>query len=103
MTPQLLTTADELEKSGALTELLPKLLRESPKPLIAVIDSGQPYEAMARAIRAGGVPVFRSADQAVRSLGRYLCHRAARAEAKVVKAASIPKPRPADQPEKVNA
>jgi hypothetical protein len=25
---------------------------------------------------AGGIPVFPSADQAIRSLGRYLCHRA---------------------------
>jgi hypothetical protein len=27
-------------------------------------------------IRSAGVPVFRSSDQAIRSLGRYLCHRA---------------------------
>jgi len=26
-------------------------------------------------IRSAGVPVFRSSDQAIRSLGRYLCHR----------------------------
>jgi hypothetical protein len=27
-------------------------------------------------VRRAGVPVFRSCDQAIRSLGRYLCHRA---------------------------
>ncbi|MGB2987287.1 MAG: indolepyruvate oxidoreductase subunit beta [Phycisphaerae bacterium] len=80
LTPQLLTTADELKKGGSLAERLPALLRESPKPLIAVIDSGAPYETMAHALREGGVPTFRICDQAVRSLGRYLCHRTEQSE-----------------------
>ena len=75
LTPQLRTTAEELKQGESLADLLPRLLRESPKPLIAVIDSGAPYEPLVRAIGAAGVPVFRSCDQAVRSLGRYLCHR----------------------------
>ncbi len=92
LTPQLATTAAELEKSPGLTTLLPKLLAESSKPLVAVIDAGQPYDAMANAIRAGGVPVFRSADQAVRSLGRYLeYHAPGNTRVRLVKAASSPK------------
>ncbi len=75
LTPQLLTTPRELKKPGSLVERLPKLLNESNKPLIAVVDSGAFYEPMVHALRQGGVPTFRSADEAVRSLGRYLCHR----------------------------
>ena len=75
LTPAMLTTPDEIEKPGSLGERLPKLLREADKPLIAVLDSGPLYDPLARMIRSAGVPVFRSADQAIRSLGRYLCHR----------------------------
>ncbi|MCO6438937.1 MAG: indolepyruvate oxidoreductase subunit beta [Phycisphaerae bacterium] len=80
LTPQLLTTEEELAKPGSLADRLPALLRNAPKPIIAVIDSGRSYDAMARRIREGGVPVFRTCDQAVRSLGRYLCYRTDRME-----------------------
>jgi len=76
LTPNLLTTADEITKAESLANRLPALLRETSKPLVAVIDAGQSYESMAHALFLRGVPVFRSADQCVRSLGRYLCHRA---------------------------
>ena len=75
LTPAMLTTESEIEKPGSMGERLPKLLAEANKPLIAVIDSGEQYDPLARMIRAGGVPVFRSCDQATRSLGRYMCHR----------------------------
>ncbi len=79
LTPALRTTPDELKQGGSLVERLPRLLREFSKPLVAVIDCGALYDPLAAGIRDGGVPVFRSADQAMRSLGRYLCHRAPRA------------------------
>ena len=75
LTPQLRTTPEEIAQGGSLTERIPALLRGSRKPVVAVIDSGALYEPMAQALREGGVPTFRTADQAVRSLGRYLCHR----------------------------
>ena len=78
LTPQLLTITEELRKPDSLTERLPAVLRDSTKPIIAVVDAGAPYESMVRALREGGFPTFRSADQAVRSLGRYLCHRSER-------------------------
>lgn len=76
LTPAMLTTQEEITKPGSMGERLPKLLAEADKPLIAVIDCGSQYDELANMIRAGGVPVFRSADQATRSLGRYMCHRA---------------------------
>ena len=90
LTPQLATTAIELEKGDSLARRLPALLDTSRKPVIAVIDSGTRYEAMATALRAGGVPVFRTCDQAVRSLGRYLCHRSERAPASATPIAGKP-------------
>ncbi len=76
LTPAMLTTDEEVTKTGSLAERLPKLLAETTKPVVVSIDSGSRYDALATALRAAGVPVFRSCDQAVRTLGRYLCHRA---------------------------
>jgi len=76
MTPRLKTAPNEIGDADSLAVRLPRLFGETRKPLIAVIDSGPPFEELVRALRSGGVPVFRTADQAVRSLGRYLCHRA---------------------------
>jgi indolepyruvate ferredoxin oxidoreductase beta subunit len=75
LTPAMLTTPDEIGQPGSLVQRLPKLLAATDKPVVVNIDSGSLYDAMAKALRAAGVPVFRSADQAVRALGRYLCHR----------------------------
>ncbi|MBN2559771.1 MAG: indolepyruvate oxidoreductase subunit beta [Phycisphaerae bacterium] len=75
LTPEMLTTSDEICDKGSIAHRLAALFRESPKPLIVVIDSGPTYEPLAYTIRAAGVPVFRSSDQAIRSLGLYLCHR----------------------------
>ena len=76
LTPAMLTTPDEIGKPGSLVQRLPKLFAEAKKPVVVNVDSGSLYEPMAKALRAAGVPVFRSCDQAVRALGRYLCHRA---------------------------
>ncbi|MCA9253384.1 MAG: acetate--CoA ligase family protein [Phycisphaerales bacterium] len=75
LTPTMKTTADELSDASSLAHKLPKLFKESNKPLVVAIDSGPLYDPLARAIREGGVPVFRSADAAVRALGRYICHK----------------------------
>jgi len=75
LTPALMTTADELQREGSLAHWVPKLFAESTKPVIFVVDSGELYTPLARRVRAAGVPVFRSCDQAIRSLGRYLCQR----------------------------
>jgi indolepyruvate ferredoxin oxidoreductase beta subunit len=75
LTSALQTTAGEIADPGSLAHRLPRLLAASRKPLIAVVDSGPLYDPLVRALRLGGIPVFRSADQAIRSLGRYLCHR----------------------------
>jgi acyl-CoA synthetase (NDP forming) len=75
LTAALRTVPEELHTPGSLAHRLPRLAAEATKPLIAIVDSGPLYHPLVRALRLGGVPVFPSADQAVRSLGRYLCHR----------------------------
>jgi len=92
-TPLLLTTADEIDDPHCLAQRLGRIHAESPKPIVAVVDAGPLYEPYVRAIRRGGVPVLRSCDQAVRSLGRYLCHLS---ERHAMQAAAPPGCPPAD-------
>ncbi len=42
------------------------------KPLIMVVDSGELYDPLAGALQKEGLAVFRSADQAVYALGKYI-------------------------------
>lgn len=76
MAPELNTIASLLQRPESLAQRVPALFRQSDKPVLFVVDSGALYDPLARTIREAGVPVFRSCDQAIRSLGRYLCHRA---------------------------
>jgi acyl-CoA synthetase (NDP forming) len=78
MSPNLATLAEApdeketLRLPDSLARTLPVLLRETTKPLVAVVDAGAHYEPLVRALEAGGVPVFRAADAAVRALGAWL-------------------------------
>jgi len=72
LTPAMKTTPDEVDHPSSMVRRLPKLHAETDKPLVAVIDSGPLYDPLARGIREAGLCVFRSADSAMRSLGRYL-------------------------------
>lgn len=76
LTTALKTGAAELSDPGSIAERLCGLFEGTDKPLIAVVDSGPAYIPLVQALRRRGLPVFPSADQAIRSLGRYLCHRA---------------------------
>ena len=75
LTPAMLTTPAEIEQPGSLVERLPKLISQTDKPVVVSVDSGSLYDPFVKALRAAGVPVFRSADRAVAVLGRYLCQR----------------------------
>lgn len=76
LTAALKSIPGEMEEEGSLLHVLPRRFAETDKPMVVVVDSGAAYEPFCRALRASGLPVFNSADQAVRSLGRYLNHRA---------------------------
>ncbi len=76
-TPRLKTTDRELQDglAASLAGRLPQLQRDYDKPLVMVIDAGESYATLATVMRRAGVPVFPSCDQAIRSLGRYMCRR----------------------------
>jgi indolepyruvate ferredoxin oxidoreductase beta subunit len=76
LTPALATTEAELGSRETLAEILARAAAPRAKPIVCVIDSGAAYAPLVSRLRDKGIPVFRSADQAVRSLGRYMCHRA---------------------------
>jgi indolepyruvate ferredoxin oxidoreductase beta subunit len=97
LSPQMLTTADEIGKPGSLIERIPAVLRDTDKPVVVVVDSGRPYDSYVEALQAAGVVVFRSSGQAVRTLGRYLCHRTERQQNGVTPKAAVPAPVPAEQ------
>jgi len=57
---------------GSIARLLPEVAAASDKPLLAVVDSGALFDPLADALQTGGLPVFRSADRAVRALCRWV-------------------------------
>ena len=78
LTPAMATLGEEateessIKSPGSLVNRLAKLAPETDKPIVVSIDSGALYDSMARAIEEKGLPVFRSADVAVRAMGMYL-------------------------------
>jgi acyl-CoA synthetase (NDP forming) len=63
---------ESLSSEKSIARRLPRLAAESEKPLVVVVDSGPLYDPLAQALHEGGLPVFRSADQAVWILGKYI-------------------------------
>lgn len=57
---------------ASIAQLLPRVAAASDKPVVAVVDAGSLFDPLAGALVSGGVPVFRSADRAVRALCRWV-------------------------------
>jgi acyl-CoA synthetase (NDP forming) len=78
LTPILHTLPDEHisddSESDAIgiVDRIASLNKQSEKPLVMVVDSGPLYDHLTHALEERGLPVFRSADQAVRVLGKYV-------------------------------
>ena len=66
------TLPGEIASEGSLPNRLARVLPETDKPIVVSIDGGALYDPMAQAIEERGVPVFRSADAALRAMGRYV-------------------------------
>jgi len=71
LAPTLKTLPADLAGADAFPNLV-RQWQKAGKPIVFVVDSGEPFDALASAIRARGVPVFRSADEAVSTLGAWL-------------------------------
>ncbi len=65
-------TDDGVSDGIGIVDRMADLNQHSEKPLVMVVDSGPLYDHMANALEEQGLPVFRSADQAVRVLGKYV-------------------------------
>lgn len=77
LAPLMKTLPDEMaackgDANQVITKRLSAQAARSEKPIIAVVDSGSLYDSFALALEEGGLPVFRSGDQAVRTLGKYI-------------------------------
>ena len=78
LTPAMQTLApgdghrESINDPGSIAQLLPGAVEASDKPVVAVIDSGVPFDPLVAALRAGGLPVFRAADRAVRALCKWV-------------------------------
>ena len=62
---------EDLAAAGSLASRLAALWAATSKPWAAVVDGGALYDPMAGLLEEAGIPVFRSADRAVRLLGRW--------------------------------
>jgi acyl-CoA synthetase (NDP forming) len=65
------------ESAESCVQLLPPIASSSDKPIIAVVDSGKLYDPMVDALERQGLAVFRSSDQALAAIGRYIAGRLA--------------------------
>jgi acyl-CoA synthetase (NDP forming) len=77
LTPALMTLPpgpqhrEDVAASESVASRLVELWRASAKPWVAVIDSGSLYDPMAAVLESPGVPVFRTADRALRAFARW--------------------------------
>ena len=60
---------ENLAAPGAIASRLVDLWRRTTKAWVTVVDAGPRYDPLAGALEAGGLPVFRTADAALRALG----------------------------------
>ena len=62
---------EDVHRRGSVAWRLARLRAEVAKPWVAIIDSGSLYDPMACYLEGHGVPVFRTADRALRALGAF--------------------------------
>ncbi len=67
--------SESLDDPGSIARLLPVAARAQTKPVVVVVDSGSWFDPLAGALENAGLPVFRAADRAVRSLAAYVALR----------------------------
>ncbi len=63
---------ESIEDPESIAQQLPAVAAGSEVPLVAVVDSGVRFDPLADQLSGGGLPVFRSADRAVRVLCKWI-------------------------------
>jgi acyl-CoA synthetase (NDP forming) len=69
--------AEDIRDDRSIVRRMARLREEIPKPWVVVVDAGRPYDPMAGMLMAGGIPVFRHTDTAMRLLEIFCRHRLA--------------------------
>jgi acyl-CoA synthetase (NDP forming) len=59
---------EDVATTGSVAGRLQRVWRESAKPWLMVVDAGPRYDPLATQLAAAGIPVFRTADAALRTL-----------------------------------
>jgi acyl-CoA synthetase (NDP forming) len=78
LTPSLQTLApgqghaESIFDDSSIARVLPAAAAESRKPVVAVVDAGRPFDALAEQLEDWGLPVFRAADRAVKVLCKWV-------------------------------
>ena len=62
---------EDLDRPGAIADVLADLWRTTSKPWIAVVDAGALYDPFRDRLVAAGIPVLGTADAATRALGAW--------------------------------
>lgn len=65
----------DIHSAESVTQQLPELVAETDKPIIGIVDGGSLYDPMIEMLKDRGVCTFRSCDQGVRALGKYMTAR----------------------------
>jgi hypothetical protein len=65
--------ASELGCKDGIVARYGRLMSETRKPWVAVVDSGHLYDPLAKALESRGVPAFRSIDRALAALRLWVC------------------------------
>ena len=63
---------ESIHSPESIAQQLPSVAGDSDTPLVAVVDSGVRFDPLAEELTRGGLPVFRSADRAVRVLCKWI-------------------------------
>lgn len=62
---------EDVSAATSVASRLVAIARECAKPWVAVVDAGPLYDPMSRILEEGGVPVFRTADRAMKALAAF--------------------------------
>lgn len=69
---------EDLRHPDGIAPRLARLRNEIAKPWVAVVDAGRLYDPLADSLEAARIPVFRTADRALRVFGRFCLERIGR-------------------------
>ena len=63
---------EDVTRDDSLAGRYGRLIKETEKPWVAVVDAGDLYDPLARELLSRGVPTFRSADRALKMLNLWM-------------------------------